>query len=389
MHTAPSHTPMSRVQELLTQLVQCPSVSPPDGIPAAPPYGEAALAQILAAFLNAIGADVTLTEFAPGRPNLVAQIAGSDPSRTLLLDAHADTVSHANMTIDPFGAHVQNGRLYGRGACDTKGPMAAMLLALEQVMATGGPSCNVIFAATCDEEAGGGGARLLVESDIQADFAVIAEPTQLRLVNKHKGVLRASITMEGKAAHSSSPQLGHNAIYPMAHLIGEIESAAKELAAGTPDPDLGTPTLAATMLSGGLAENIIPPNCDVTVDRRTLPSEKAGNVKRALESLVEEATASTPWASPRVTWMQEYPPLFTPQDHIGIIQMTAALEAMGLPVAFTAAPYATNGGFYAQVGIPSVVFGPGDIADAHTKDESIELEQVVIATEVLAHVLSR
>lgn len=377
-----------RATQLLTRLVQCPSVSPPHDTPLAPPYGEAALVQILAEHLDRLGASISIKEVAPDRPNLLAHFEGRDTSHTILLDAHTDTVSHLHMDIAPFAAEVRGGRLYGRGACDTKGPMTAMLLALEQLVGTGELACNVIFAATCDEEAGGGGARHLITSGIQADFAIVAEPTDLCLVTRHKGILRASIAISGKAVHSSEPQRGENAIYPMGALISELERASREFENCTPVPDLGTPTLAVTMISGGEAANIIPPRCSLMIDRRTLPSEDAEEVKVGIEELVGRSTASTLWAVPQVDWLQEYPPMSTLHQNSDVKRLVSALEVADQPQAFKAVAYGTNGGFYSQAGIPAIVFGPGSIADAHTANEFIDLAQVVTAANVLQSFLS-
>jgi acetylornithine deacetylase/succinyl-diaminopimelate desuccinylase family protein len=373
----------SKAERLLARLVQCPSVTPPDGQPIEAPYGEGALVQLLAEHLTQIGADVSVQEIVPGRPNLIACIEGRDPSRTILLDAHTDTVSHLGMTIDPFAAEVRDGRLYGRGACDTKGPMTSMLLALESLADEHGLACNVIFAATCDEEAGGNGARQLVADGINADFAIVAEPTDLTLVTKHKGVLRARIDISGKAAHSSTPLLGRNAIYPMARIISNLEEMAAELEGLAPDADLGTPTLAVTTITGGFADNIVPPNCGIVIDRRTLPSESIESVKASIVSRVKPSVESIPWVDPQIDWVQAYPSMETPVTHACVKQLQEILISNQNSAECGSAAYATNGGFYADAGIPAVVFGPGSIANAHTKDESIEIEQVVTAANVL------
>ncbi len=379
----PERIDVETVRDLLSELVRCPSVNPGDLDPFKAPYGEAGLVKLLAQHLRDLDGNVRVDEVHPGRPNLLARFEGRDPSRTVMLDAHTDTVSHLNMQIDPFAADVRDGRLYGRGACDTKGPMAAMLLALEAAMAEGRPACNVIFAATCNEEHGAGGARHLTGSGLQADFAIVAEPTELKIVSLHKGVLRACISVRGRAAHSSTPHRGRNAIYAMNRVVSRLEALAGELTDRTPHSQLGPPTLSVTTIRGGTASNTIPDRCGIEIDRRILPSERDDAVKLEIETLVQESCADTEGAEPSVEWTQAYPPLDTDPHAPGVKELEAALQAVSGAAQHDAVAYGTNAGFYARAGIPCVVFGPGSIADAHTEDESIELSQVATAAEVL------
>jgi succinyl-diaminopimelate desuccinylase len=375
------------VQSLLTTLVRCPSVNPGSHGDIVPPYGEAGMVDILQARLRKLGGDVHSVDVLPGRPNVLARFPGHDPTRTLLLDAHTDTVSHLNMRVDPFGAEVREARLYGRGACDTKGPMAALLLGLEAAMSAGGPACNVIVAGTCDEENGATGARHLAEQGLPADAAIVFEPTGCRIVTAHKGAMRASITVHGTACHSSAPHQGRNAIYPMARVIAALEDLAADLKAREPHPRLGTPTLAVTTIEGGTAVNIVPDRCVIQVDRRLLPNERSADAKGEIEDRVRAACDGGKEPIHTIEWTQYYPALETPADSTVVTELETALQAVTGQALRDQAAYGTNGGYYAQAGIPSVVFGPGDIAQAHTEAECIDLNQVATAAEVVYHLL--
>jgi acetylornithine deacetylase/succinyl-diaminopimelate desuccinylase family protein len=377
------------VEECLASLVRCPSVSPGDPHEVVPPFGEAAMADLLETMLMAMGGAVERQDVLPGRPNVLARFTGSDATRTILLDAHTDTVSHEGMSISPFAAEIRNGRLYGRGACDTKGPMTSMLLALKAAVESGELACNVVFAATCDEESGAAGAQALVESGLKADFAIAAEPTELQLICRHKGVERANITLRGRAAHSSTPERGHNAIYPMVRLVGELERVAAEFAGGAMDAELGHPTLAVTTIRGGVTPNIIPEQCSIDVDLRVLPGQDTSALKQRIEALAEACGDAHPWCAPKVEWQQHYPPLAADTAHPDLERLASAITAEVGSCEHAAVAYGTNGGFYAAAGIPSVVFGPGSIADAHTKDESVDLDEVVTAARILRRFLCR
>jgi acetylornithine deacetylase len=290
------------------------------------------------------------------------------------------------MIVNPFDAEIRGGRLYGRGACDTKGPMAAMLLALESALSNEGLAYDVIFSATCNEENGGTGANKLVES-VKADFAVIGEPTELKMVTRHKGVMRADITVYGKATHSSTPELGCNAIYTANRIVSALEALGNKLNSKIPDPVLGNATLAVVQIKGGTASNIIPDCCTIQIDRRIMPNEDVDNIKKTIESVVCDAVAGTIKSQPEITWTQFYPSMEIHDNLPDLIALDVALKSVTGSATYDAVAYGTNGGFYAQAGIPCVVFGPGSIADAHTNNESIDLKEIETAAKVLHNFL--
>src|SRR5438067_1268556 len=217
---------MSRSLELLRQLVAIPSVNPMGRDASGPEFREGRLSDFLESFFRRLGVACERTEVAPGRANVVARFDAAGATRTVLLDAHQDTVSADGMTVAPFTPTERAGRLYGRGACDVKGGMAAMLAAFERlVRERPAGAANVILSCTCDEEAGMTGIDALVRSwagSGRPDAAVVAEPTGLDVVVAHKGVARWQVVTHGRACHSSAPDRGVNAIYRMARVVSAL-----------------------------------------------------------------------------------------------------------------------------------------------------------------------
>lgn len=376
------------VVELLGRLVACPSMNPgPLGTPGGG-YGEGPLDDLLADLLHSWGAHTQRTELAPGRYNLVATWPGRTPGRSLLLDAHADTVGVAGMTIPPFEPHLRNGRLYGRGTCDTKGPMTAMLLAIRSILDEDGQlPVTVIFAATGDEEDGATGATRLVESGLRADAVIVGEPTELTLVHAHKGACRFRITLTGKAAHSSVPQLGINAVEAAADMIHLIRREFPARLQYPHHPELGDATVCVSTITGGIKANIVPERCQFEVDCRCLPGERREHLQSAMQEVLMQVAPHYPGLQVECAVFQWYPALSGSGSDPFVAQMTDACgQVTGIRVSATA-PYATNGGFFSQASMPCVVFGPGSIAQAHTADEFIELSQVERAVEIYARMI--
>jgi acetylornithine deacetylase len=368
---------------LLADLVAIPSMNPMGRARSGAEYSESRLAEYVVEYLRRNRVDATLNEVAPGRPNVLGRIDIGSPT-TVMLEAHLDTVHADSMEIPPFTPEVKNGRLYGRGACDTKGSLAAFLFSATSLLNQ--PSSlrhNVVLAAVADEEYRFTGARHLMEQGVRADYAVAGEPTGLRIVRAHKGLTRWKVVTRGKAAHSAYPDRGENAIYLMAQVIQRMETHAADLAAEKPHPLLGVPTLSVGVIEGGQAVNIVPDRCWIDVDRRTLPSETAETVLapiRCLLSEVQGATIEPPYLSVAGMEVAEDAP---------VVRMlgNAIREVCGM-VAVEAAQYATDAGIYNHAGIPTVVFGPGDIAQAHTSVEFIELSQLESAVAIIKRILT-
>lgn len=369
---------MSPVITTLAELVRINSVnSSYEGGP-----GEGEIAAFIRRFFEQRGIEVWEQEVFPGRPNVIARLPGRDAARRVVLEAHTDTVSVQGMTLPPFDPVIRDGKMFGRGSCDTKAGLAAMMHALASLKEKGvTPPCEVLLAATVDEEYSYRGVVRLCEG-LRADAAIVAEPTELRAVIATKGVLRCRILTHGKAAHSSKPHLGVNAITAMARVISALEADAGRLAQ-IRHPLTGPATLNVGVIHGGVQVNFVPDRCAIEMDRRLLPGEKAETALREYEELVAKVCAALPGARGEI----EQPPLLvdealdTPADSPVVRAASAVLAQMGLDSAPCGVPFGCDASKLSRAGIPAIVFGPGSIDRAHTADEFIELDQVERALE--------
>ena len=377
---------MLPLPQLLAELVRLPSVNPM-GRTDLPPeilYESRVIAR-WEAELRSLGVSVIRQPVATGRDNLIATFEPSNTNApTILLEAHTDTVPVDGMTIDPFGGVIEGGKLYGRGACDVKGGGVAMFGAFRRLVSEKPSNApRVILTFTVDEEHTFLGAQALVKSGLRADFAIVAEPTSLNIVRSHKGVVRWQIETTGRACHSSRPQDGLNAVYRMGAILTAIESYSKELQTRTPDADLGPRTLVVGMIHGGVSPNTVPDCCVIDIDRRLLPGESASEAIADLNRHLQgfEFTAVPP--------KLVCPALLPKGGHEFVQRLGAAIDRVRGEHEVWNVPYGTDASTIQEAGIPAVVFGPGDIAQAHTKDEWIELEQLDAAAEVLFEFLQR
>jgi len=373
------------VIELAAELVRLPGLNPMGRNVSGPEYGEAALAAHLADMLRAMGGEVRMIHTPGNRPVMTAWF-DFGAERTILLDAHLDTVPADNMAIEPFAGNIANGRLYGRGAADVRGPMAAMICAIGSVLNGGAPARNVIFAAVCDEEYKFTGIRhLLAHRDEMLprapDMAVIAEPTRLHPVASHKGGARWRMTAFGRTAHSSTPEKGDNAIYRMADTVISLRDFARQLRSRPGHANLGAPSLSVGLISGGAAANIIPDRCEIEIDRRSIPGETVESAAKELEAIA--AAHGCKLSEP----IMSAPPFEA--DPAAVSQILETARELGLDPAPQYVNYCTHASFYAAANIPSVVCGPGDIAQAHTSDEYIETESLETAVGLYARLIER
>jgi acetylornithine deacetylase len=374
---------MTETTRLLRDLVALPSVNPmgrpmPDAV-----IYEHRVTAYLEDFCRNLGVPFERQAVAPQRDNLVARWDVPGARRTLMLEAHQDTVPADNMTIDPFGAKIEGGRLYGRGACDIKGGLAAMMAAFARVVREkpAGAS-NVILACTVDEEHNFLGVLELVRCGPKADMAVVAEPTDLRIVHAHKGVVRWDLHTTGRSCHSSAPEKGVNAIYRMGRLLVAIEQYAAWLRGSRTDPVLGPPTLSVGRIEGGSSVNTVPDHCRIEIDRRVIPGEDLLAAPDELTAFLQQELGiefpfecAKPWLSSDA---------LSPKGSAELVGLLGrAIDSVTGSHEVVVVPYGTDASTLAKADIPAVVFGPGDIAKAHTCDEWVPLDEVEQASEIL------
>jgi acetylornithine deacetylase/succinyl-diaminopimelate desuccinylase-like protein len=372
---------VDEVTGLLSELVAIPSVNPMGRPLAGAGFLETRLTDYLEGRFQDLGVPFRRQPIAPGRDNLLAWYEAPESRRTILFDVHQDTVPADGMTIPPFVPEVRGGRLFGRGSCDVKGSLAAMLAALARlVRAKPAGSASVLLACTVDEEFTHTGSSRLAEMDHRAELAIVAEPTLLNLVHCHKGALRWKIRTRGLACHSSTPHLGVNAIYRMGRVLEALESFAGSLSRSAPDPILGPPSLSVGRIEGGLSVNVVPDWCEIEIDRRMIPGEEATRCLEQVARTLADRLGSLEGIELDQPWVN-LPPL-SPRAAGWLEPLADAVAAAtGRRPDVMGVPFGTDAGPLGAAGLPCVVFGPGDIAQAHTKDEWIDLEQVQLAAE--------
>ena len=343
--------------------------------------GEREIATYVRGFFERRGIEVWEQEVFPNRPNVVARLPGMDPTRRIVLEAHTDTVSVKGMSIPPFDPSIVDGKMFGRGSCDTKAGLAAMMHALASLKEEGiTPPCDVLLAAVVDEEYSYRGVVKLCEG-LNADAAIVAEPTEMRCVIATKGVLRWRIRVQGKAAHSSKPHLGVNAITHMARVVLELELDAQVLAA-KPHPLLGPATCNVGVIKGGVQVNFVPDECFIEIDRRLLPGERTDDVLRHYQRLLDEMKSRYPGLMVEMeTPMLTDEALETSADAAVVKVASDVLTGLGLNGAPCGVPFGCDASKLARAGVPSIVFGPGSIDRAHAADEYVEIDQVEQALE--------
>ncbi len=365
------------VIQTLADLVRINSVNPAyeGGVP------EAEIARYVEKFFHSRGIETWQQEVFPGRPNLIGKLPGRDSSRRIIFEAHTDTASVGGMSIPPFEPRIADGRLYGRGSCDTKAGLAGMMEALASLKQEGiTPPCEVWVVASADEEYSYRGVVKLCEG-LTAAGAVVAEPTDLRAVIAGKGVVRWRILVRGKSAHSSKPHLGINAISHMARIVLAIEADGERLAK-TSHPLLGSSTVNVGVIHGGAQVNFVPDGCAIEIDRRLIPGETQAQILEHYGQMLAELNR----AHPTLDAVMEAPmladvPLATPPESAPARLAATLLGEMGLDAKLAGVPFGSDASKLSRSGIPSIVFGPGSIDQAHAAVEYVECEQVQKAYE--------
>ncbi len=375
----------SYMTDLLTAIVQIPSMNP-ELVPGA--AGEAEVARYLAAACGKLGMRVTAEEPLPGRPNVTAVLPGADPprGRRLMLNGHMDTVGVGGMAA-PFAAEQRDGRLYGRGAYDMKGGLAAMIGAVAAVRGAGlAPLGDVVLTLAVDEEYLSAGTAA-VAATLRADAAIVTEPTALRICVAHKGFLWATVRTEGRAAHGSDYETGVDAIAHMGRVLGALERLDRDILSRRTHPLLGRASVHASVIRGGEGLSTYPPSSELSIERRTLPDEREGEVRAQLEEMLAALHRDDPkfHASLEVTGAR--PGLEVSPETPVVRALAGALAGLGAAAEpHIGAGFWCDAALLAAAGIPTAVFGPSG-AGAHAREEYVDLSSVITCARVLAAVI--
>lgn len=361
---------------LLRELVAIDSVNP-SLVPGA--AGEGAIAGAVAARMRAIGLDVVVRDAAPGRPNVVGVLEGSQPGPALMFCGHLDTVGVDDMR-DPFEPRERDGRLYGRGSQDMKGGVAAMIDAARLARVRGFSRGRLIVAAVVDEEFASLGADALV-ADWTADAAVVTEPTDLQIGIGHKGFAWIEVTTRGRAAHGSRPAEGQDAILRMGRVLARLEALDRALQARAPHPVLGTGSLHASTVDGGRELSSYPDACRLVYERRTIPGEEGAAVLREAEEILSALRDDDPQfeGTARLTFAR--PPYQLPAAHP--LPSLLASAASRSPPEGVGMSFWTDAAILGEAGIPTVLFGPGG-AGLHSTEEFVRVDDVLACRDALA-----
>ncbi len=368
---------MQPVVDLLLDLIALPSINPAflKGRPQL--TGEKRVSDFLLSWCEKARMDVETKPVMPGRHNLFASIAPLKKSTgRVVLAPHLDTVNIPNDSL--LTPRMDMDRVHGRGACDTKGSVAAMLTAMARLSRAGvrPEHTEIVFLGLVDEESGQEGSRAIAASGWKADLAIVGEPTRLKVVTAHKGDVWLHIDTKGKAAHGSRPELGHNAIEEMAKVVAALGGPYASRLRSSPHPLLGRRTINVGTIQGGHQPNIVPDRCRISIDRRTLPGEDEKSVARELRALFKSRGIRASLSNMRGGACVALETDVT----LPLVRGLMKTAGQRLPVGVD---YFCDAAVLSAGGIPSVVFGPGDIAQAHTANEWIEVESLCKGTDLL------
>jgi acetylornithine deacetylase len=348
--------------------------------------GEGPVAHALASTLTDWGFAVDLLDAIPGRPNVIARIGGGHGGRSLILNGHLDTVGTEGMMHAPWALEERDGRLYGRGATDMKGGVAAMCAAAARA-ADHDLGGEVIITAVADEEFASHGTRAVLESGVTAHAAIVTEPTRLAVAPAHRGFAWADVTVHGRAAHGSRYDIGVDAIAHAALLTAELDAYSRETLTTRTHPLLGHASLHAGVISGGTGISTYPERCDVSFERRTLPGERGSEFAQEIEAAATRVRARVPdfHAEVRAGLVQEANDVAL--DHPIVTALAAATAAHGPAAPVEGLSCWTDAALLTAAGIPAICYGPGDIALAHAAEEYVVLSEIARATDVLTSLI--
>jgi len=371
------------VVNLLGDLISINSVNPLEGTSG---KGEKEIAFYIRDFLKKAGINSVLQPVLNDRPNVIGILEGRGKGKNIVLEAHMDTVKVDNMRIEPFSPKIEDGRMFGRGACDDKGSLTAMLLAVkilkeENISLKG----NVYLAAVVDEEHRYRGVLHLLNQKFKFDAGIVGEPTGLDILIAHRGCLRWRIVTRGLSVHSSEPQRGKNAIYLMSEVIGAFQKELIPLCEKKSHPLVGPPSMSINIIRGGSEVNIVPDRCFIEIDRRTVPGESETDILKEIDEFLDRLKRKNPLLEvEREKPFLASPPMQIDKNEKIVKALFDSAREMETEVEVKGGRFDSDAGKFVARGIATPVFGPGNIAQAHSEDEWVEINQVVQATRIIA-----
>jgi len=354
-----------------------------------PPGNERACAEYIHRTLTHWGIETEMVfEPFPQRPQVVTVVKGRESGRTLIINGHMDVVpegSRSHWKYDPYGGVVEGGRIYGRGSCDMKGGLAAMIILAKILRESGFPCGEVVFQFVIGEESGEPGTKhLLLRKGVRGDYGIVLEPTTLRVATAEKGLAWFRITLLGKPAHASVAEQGINAIEKAIKLGGRLLEYDKKLRTHV-HPLLGSRRCTMTMMNAGTKENTVPESCSLILDRRFNPEETVDQVENELKELLDQLTLEDSNFKYQIERTMVYEAAEIPVDFLlaNVLRKHAA-QISGVSKEPFGTMYSTDvRNFINDAKIPAVTFGPGDVRQAHTFNESIEIKQIVECIKIL------
>jgi succinyl-diaminopimelate desuccinylase len=352
-----------------------------------PPGDTRKVSDLVAARLRQASIDFQILADEPRKPNVIARIGTGKPE--ILFTTHMDTVPAGDRSAwrrDPFGAEITGTRLFGRGAADAKASLAAMIAAFESLTSVLPLRGTLTLTAVSDEEVGGiKGTEFLVDRGLLVpDHVVVGEITSNRLAVAEKGVLWLRVITHGRAAHGSTPWDGNNAIDHMVTVLQAVRDQIGTRLERMTHPLTPRPSVSVGTIRGGIATNIVADWCEATIDRRTLPNESVQEAVAEVERVIAELHAENSLLDADVEVLQMGPPIETPATAVVVVAGQAVATALGLDPTVVGYHQASDGRFFAERGIPTMLFGPGDPEIAHTTNESVDLDEVLTAAQFYA-----
>jgi acetylornithine deacetylase len=341
-------------------------------------------------------ADFNLGHSYKDRPNLIGTLKGTGGGKSIILNGHVDTVEIGDLsewTHDPFGGEIENGNLYGRGASDMKAGVAAMIMAAKCVKESGiRPKGDIIIQCVVDEEGGGNGSLACVERGLKADAAIVTEPTNLKILTCHRGAMHATIRTSGRSTHASMKWKGVNAIEKMAKVMSGLSELEKEWLARKRHQLLPSPTIMFGEIKGGAGASIVPEECEMKVDIKYLPFEDNRNVQKEVEERIRMISSSDNWLKDHpaeIIWTLNTSPYEMDQNHPIVQEIQTQSLQIKEKAEISGLPSGADARIINNIGrVPTVIFGPGSLEEAHSANESVPLGEYFQCIEILAQTIA-